>query len=120
MAGLQIGSGYINGGGPFNGAVDDVRIYNNALTAEEIQDIMLGQMPQAYGPKPADGALHEDTWASLSWTPGTTAASHDVYFGDNFDDTNAGTPDTSRGPVGDTAYVPGTVSQDFTGNWLRG
>jgi hypothetical protein len=87
-AALQIGSGYINGGGPFNGAVDDVRIYNHALTVEEIQDIMLGQMPQAYGPKPPDGAVHEDTWANLSWTPGTTAASHDVYFGDNYNDVN--------------------------------
>ncbi len=106
-AGLQFGSGYINGGGPFNGAVDDVRIYNNALTAEEIQDIMLGQMLQAYGPKPADGALHEDTWASLSWTPGTTAASHDVYFADNFDDVNAGAESVFQGNQTATFLVVG-------------
>ncbi|MFH1719416.1 MAG: LamG-like jellyroll fold domain-containing protein [Planctomycetota bacterium] len=91
-AGLQIGSGYVGGVGPFNGAVDDVRIYNHALSAEEIQDAMMGAMPQAYGPKPADGSVHEDTWATLSWTPGTSAVSHDVYFGDNFADVDAGTP----------------------------
>ncbi len=106
-AGLQIGSGYINGGGPFNGAVDDVRIYNHALTAEEIQDVMLGQMPQAYGPKPADGAMHEDTWASLSWTPGTSAASHDVYFGDNFNDVNESTAETFQGNQTATFLVVG-------------
>ncbi len=83
----------------FLGVIDDVRIYNNALTQEEIQTIMQGAgMPYAFVPSPADGVLHEDTWASLSWRPGDDAASHDVYFGENFNDVNdgAGTGTLSR------------------------
>jgi hypothetical protein len=48
-------------------------------------------------PSPADGAVVEDTWASLGWTGGQGAASFDVYFGDNLDDVKNGTGDTSRG-----------------------
>jgi hypothetical protein len=46
-------------------------------------------------PEPADGAILEQTWATLSWTPGAFAVSHDVYLGDNFADVDAGTPDSS-------------------------
>ncbi|MFH1718221.1 MAG: hypothetical protein ABIF19_12785, partial [Planctomycetota bacterium] len=45
-------------------------------------------------PIPADGALHADTWANLSWTPGDKAVSHDVYIGESFDDVNDGTVDS--------------------------
>ena len=48
-------------------------------------------------PNPADGSLHAQTWASVSWLPGPTAVSHDVYFGDNFDDVNDGAADTFQG-----------------------
>ena len=44
----------------------------------------------ACDPRPSDGVIYEDTWAALSWSPGQHAASHDVYFGDNFDDVNEG------------------------------
>jgi hypothetical protein len=53
--------------------------------------------PKARNPEPADGALVMDTWANLSWSPGDKATSHDVYFGDNFDNVNDGTEDTFRG-----------------------
>jgi hypothetical protein len=39
-------------------------------------------------PTPDDGAKLEDTWASLDWTAGETAVTHDVYLSDNFDDVN--------------------------------
>ena len=74
----------------FVGTIDEARIYNHALTPAEIQTIMLGIFPTAFRPNPADGAIHADTWVSFSWEPGTSAASHDVYFGDNFDDVDAG------------------------------
>jgi len=77
------------------GAIDDVRIYNRVLSEQEIQTIMEGQPePLAYGPEPADGVILEQTWANLSWGPGDNAASHDLYFGTNFDDVNNGTTDT--------------------------
>jgi len=79
----------------FPGIVDDVRIYNKPLTLEEIQKIMAGS--KAYNPVPADGALYKDTWINLGWLSGNTATSHDVYFGDNFDDVNDGSDDTFQG-----------------------
>ena len=77
-----------------DGAMDDVRIYNHALTEVEILAAMEGgdAYPYALGPNPSDGALYEDTWVNLSWSPGDFAVSHDVYLGDNFDDVSDGTP----------------------------
>ena len=51
-----------------------------------------GQRETASKPNPADGALHADTWVTLSWMPGAFAVSHNVYLGENFDDVNNGTP----------------------------
>ncbi|MHC4298421.1 MAG: PA14 domain-containing protein, partial [Planctomycetota bacterium] len=119
-AGLQIASGYVGGGGPFNGAVDDVRLYNHAITADEVQDAMYGQVLQAYGPQPADGAMHESTWANISWTPGNTAASHDVYFGDNFDDVNAGAESTFQGNQTTTFVVVGFPGFAFPSGLVPG
>jgi hypothetical protein len=81
----------------FVGTIDEVRIFNHALSLDEIQTTMIGEFPTAYKPDPADGAFLPQTWASLSWEPGSAAASHNVYFGDNFDDVNDGTGDTFRG-----------------------
>ncbi|MEJ2705749.1 MAG: hypothetical protein P8Z79_25205, partial [Sedimentisphaerales bacterium] len=50
-----------------------------------------GPRVKAYDPGPADGATYLDTWATLSWAPGETAASHDAYFGENPDDVNNAT-----------------------------
>ncbi|MHC4168423.1 MAG: PA14 domain-containing protein [Planctomycetota bacterium] len=119
-AGLSIGSGYAGGGGPFNGTIDDVRLYNHALSADEVQDAMFGQVLQAYGPEPADGAMHEGTWANLSWTAGNTAASHDVYFGDNFADVNAGAEGTFQGSQTDTFLIVGFVGFAFPGGLAPG
>jgi len=71
-------------GDEFNGILDDVRIYNRALSHSEIKK--LGGDPKASSPAPADRAIYEDTWANLSWTSGAFAASHDVYFSDNQND----------------------------------
>jgi hypothetical protein len=48
-------------------------------------------------PIPADGAVLKDTWVSIEWTKGPTAVTHDVYFGDNYDDVAAGSPDVFIG-----------------------
>jgi len=66
-----------------------------------------GPILNAYGADPADGALHADTWATLSWTAGATAVSHDVYLGENFDDVENGTNDTFRGNHPSTSFVVG-------------
>ena len=77
------------------GAIDDVRIYNHALSESEILGTMKGKAwPYAFGPDPEDGALHPDTWVTLRWSPGSLSVSHDVYLGDNFDDVSEATRDS--------------------------
>jgi hypothetical protein len=61
----------------------------------------------AHDPTPADGAIYTQTWATLGWTPGDAAVSHDIYFGENFDDVNDGTGDTFRGNQTGVFYVVG-------------
>ncbi|TKJ37726.1 MAG: hypothetical protein CEE38_06540 [Planctomycetes bacterium B3_Pla] len=94
-----------------NGAMDDVRIYNNVLAEPEILAAMEGgeNYPYALGPNPPDGALHEDTWVNLSWSAGDLAVSHDVYFGNTFDDVNDGAPGAPgfRGNQTSAFYVAG-------------
>ena len=110
MTKLIVGKGAKDEGdtASWDGLIDDVRIYNEALTAEDIKDIMKGEgYPYSIGPDPADGSLYEDTWVTLSWTPGDFAVSHDVYLGDNFDDVYNGTGDTFQRNTTDTFIVAG-------------
>ncbi|MFC1604660.1 PA14 domain-containing protein, partial [Planctomycetota bacterium] len=65
--------------------IDGVRFFEGDYVPPDLR----GEF--ASSPNPADGAIHTDTWASLSWEPGKTAVSHDVYFGESFDDVNDGT-----------------------------
>jgi len=84
----------------FNGLMDEIYIYNRTLSDNQIVDLFHGipaSFVKADNPVPANGALHTDTWANLSWSPGDTAVSHDVYVGDNFDDVNEGIADTFHG-----------------------
>jgi len=92
------------------GAIDDVRIYNHALSESEILGTMAGQVwPYAYGPNPEDGAIVMDTWVNLSWKPGGLAVSHDVYLGDNRGDVEQATHDSAvfRGNQTGTFFVAG-------------
>ncbi len=92
----------------FPGAMDDVRIYDRPMSREEIQAIMeVEPWPYAWGPIPANGALHPDTWVNIGWLPGPFAVSHDVYFGDNFDDVNDGAEGAFQGNQTATFLVAG-------------
>ncbi|KPK38667.1 MAG: hypothetical protein AMJ65_12550 [Phycisphaerae bacterium SG8_4] len=61
----------------------------------------------ASDPVPGDGAVVRQTWLSIQWTAGPEAVSHDVYFGDDFDQVKAGTGDTFRGNQAGTDYIVG-------------
>jgi hypothetical protein len=91
------------------GIIDDVRIYNQALTEDKILFTMEGGVgyPYSSSPAPKDGTLHDDTWISLGWQAGDFAVSHDVYVGDNFDDVDAGAEGTFQGNQTDTFIVVG-------------
>jgi len=113
-------TGYGPGSGPFaignnrwsqfyEGMIDDVRVYDHILTEAEIQGAMEGGkgFPSALGPDPADGAMHEATWVTMSWRAGDYAVSHDVYLSDNLDDVDNGTGDAFRGNQSDTMLIAG-------------
>jgi len=61
----------------------------------------------ASNPSPDDGALFPDTWASLGWRPGDHAVSHDIYFGENYDDVKHGTGGTFRGNQSTPFFIVG-------------
>ncbi|KPK38442.1 MAG: hypothetical protein AMJ65_12910 [Phycisphaerae bacterium SG8_4] len=96
--------------GWYNGMMDDVRLYDHALTEDELLAVFEGAgagFPNALGPNPANGTMHEATWVNLAWRPGDSAVSHDVYLGNNFDDVKAGTADTFRGNQAATTLIAG-------------
>ncbi|MHC4118035.1 MAG: hypothetical protein ACYSWO_11060 [Planctomycetota bacterium] len=68
---------------------------------------IFGVKPEARVPEPRDGSYHADVWASLTWSPGDLAVSHDVYLGENFYDVNAGAESTFQGNQTETSLVVG-------------
>ena len=67
----------------FGGLIDDVQVYNEALSAEMILEIALGR-PKAWQPSPANG--DQNVSAPLfQWTAGGGAQWHDLYLGTSSD-----------------------------------
>ncbi len=100
----------------WSGVLDEVKIWDRALSADEVSRNMeqgradlAKPMPYAWRPEPADGAMHEASWVTLRWSPGDLAVSHDVYLGDNLDDVNDATRDSEVFRVNQamTFYVAG-------------
>jgi len=91
----------------YGGLLDDFRIYDHVLSEAEIKALARPPRFTAYDHNPPDGGLHEDTWATLSWSPGDFAVSHDVYFGDNFNDVNDGVEGTFQGNQAGTNLIVG-------------
>ncbi len=91
---------YLGIGGPidghyFDGIIDDVRIYNRALSAEEIQALYRSAVSgKASTPNPSNGASVVNPDTQLSWTAGSWADTHDVYFGTSYNDVNNATTDS--------------------------
>jgi hypothetical protein len=77
--------------------------------AFDLWQVPILSVSKAHNPNPADGAPHEDTWISLSWSPGHAAVSRDLYIGDNFNDVNDGTPGAPgfQGNQVDTMFIAG-------------
>ena len=90
----------------------------NSMQISEVE--LFGINLTAFGPTPADGAYHADTWANLAWTPGDTAVSHDVYFGDNYDDVDAGAEGTFVGNQVAPSFVVGFPGFPFPDGLVPG
>jgi len=65
---------------------------------------------QASNPSPSDSATDVSVTADLSWTVGSGATSHDVYFGTS-------SPGTFQGNQTATTFDPGTMDNDTTYHW---
>jgi hypothetical protein len=95
------------------------------VTGGYLNDVTIrtgGPDPYASRPDPPDGALHPDTWVSLSWKPGGLAASHDIYLGDNFNDVNNATheSETFRGNQGLAFFVAGFPGYPYPDGLVNG
>ncbi|MBL7146677.1 MAG: hypothetical protein ISS76_20730 [Phycisphaerae bacterium] len=81
----------------FHYYAQDVLNENGFALIEAAVRYVFGVKPQARNPEPRDGEFYPDVWATLGWKPGDLAVSHDVYFGDNFDDVNTAAESTFMG-----------------------
>ncbi|MBL7146676.1 MAG: hypothetical protein ISS76_20725, partial [Phycisphaerae bacterium] len=102
-------------------------VYNISLSEAEIIGInewlqanVRLERKTAFAPEPEDGALINQTWSLLSWEPGATAASHDVYVGDNFDDVDSGVEGTFQGNQATTLVTVGFPGFAFPDGLLPG
>ena len=109
---------------PLDGVIDDVMIFNHALTQDEIHQIMLGPGDPgvALSPKPGNEETLVLPDADLSWKPGKFAASHDVFFGTVAQDVNEAT--VTNDPTGVyqgnmivTTFDPGLLAYDQEYFW---
>jgi hypothetical protein len=73
----------------FHGQLDDIRIYDEALPAEEIPGTMIRvYRERASVPSPEDEATDIPRDVVLGWMAGRYAATHDVYLGTAVEDVN--------------------------------
>ena len=69
---------------------------------------------KAYNHNLSDGACFIDPYTNLSWTAGSGAKIHTVFFGENFDDVNDAVEGASQAGA---TYDPGTLELDKTYYW---
>jgi hypothetical protein len=66
----------------YDGGLDDVRLYDRRLPADEIKQMMRGDPLLAWDPQPARNATVDIRAATtLRWSAGDAAVQHDVYLG---------------------------------------
>jgi len=70
----------------FRGLIDEVKVFGDALTLEQIREVQRGNPETAKGPSPADSAQDVPRDVVLGWTAGAFAGTHDVYLGTSLTD----------------------------------
>ena len=97
----------------------------NSMQIGEVELLSDGGLAgSAGGPVPAHQATDVLRDASLAWTPGEMAATHDVYFGTAFEDVNNASRADAKGVLvsqgqTDTTYVPPAVLEYGQTYWWR-
>ena len=106
------------GGRHFAGEIDEVRIYDYALTDLELTYLSLfGGYAEA--PFPEDGGKLGSANGTLEWVSGIGVLSHDVYFGTDHAavrDATTSSPEFMGSQLG-TSFAPGGLQQDTSYFW---
>jgi len=112
--------------GWYRGMIDDFRLYDTALSVDEIQEAMTGRGPGlglASDPVPASETTDIPRDAMLSWTTGQYPSTHDVYVGTTFADVNSASRTNAKGVLAsqgqaDTTFdPPGSLAYGQTYYW---
>jgi hypothetical protein len=105
----------------FVGQMDDFRVYECALSEDEICPIPPPPYECAWAPSPYDGQPDAAPDVVLTWRPGDYAVSHDVYFGTSWGEVNDANscvhPGVDYENVTETTYDPGLLELDQTYFW---
>jgi len=117
---LYIGGDLVSG--RWSGSMFNVRIYQRALSVEELTSAMRRDPALAWDPTPVHRRVGDIQEISrLSWKPGDNAIEHDVYFGLDAQAVAQATPEDStgtyRGRQSGTGYTPDDLQMGQTYYW---
>lgn len=92
----------------------------NSMQIAEIE--LLARLYKASSPSPANGAILEQTYATLGWVLGYAAASQEIYVSDNLADVQNSDPNAMRGTldVFTTYFVIGFVGFPYPDGLAKG
>lgn len=99
----------------WKGLIDDVRIYDYALSARQIR-AMYGS-GKATLPKPADGTGNLPNNISLGWKNDENTDYAELYFGTDYYEVLNGSKDLFKGKQNTTTYNPGKLKSGTTYYW---
>jgi probable HAF family extracellular repeat protein/predicted outer membrane repeat protein len=112
--GAHDGSSWTNAYNNLQDALAVAEKYDEILVAQGIYTPtgpLLPTLPgQAGNPIPSDGEIDRSIYTNLSWSAGTSATSHYVYFG-------TASPGTFRGHQTNTIFYPATLDPNTTYYW---
>ena len=97
--------------GGYNLTEDGAKAFLNAIF-----HMLGGDMSLASFPSPEVGAVDVIRDSSLSWTPGIHAATHNLYFGESFEDVNSASVATAAG-LDVNSFDPGHLDFGQTYYW---
>jgi hypothetical protein len=118
---LTIGYRVPNADRYYVGLIDEVRIYDRQLEADEIRDLAtLGYVANARNPSIPNGGKFENLWASLEWISGPLGTYRNVYFGTSFADVNSGAAEAFAGKTTGNSQMIGVVGYPLPGGLVPG
>ncbi|NQV36070.1 MAG: discoidin domain-containing protein [Phycisphaeraceae bacterium] len=109
--------GIVATGNWFNGLLDDVQVYNEALSGARVLEIMQGiSQEKASGAVPANAATDVLRDGILEWTPGKFASTHNLYLGLSAEEVDSATVPTAAA-LDANSFEPGRLEFGQTYHW---